>query len=135
ERRPESPAAPPFTPEVVAEYYVEACDSLHRKKWTAAASMLRKCMEVARKDLSPDLEAWKLAKRTDKLDADNRPTPTAKDWAHELRLDGNEALHGIEPASEELATRMERLTQFLLLYLYTLPKQVELARAERENGN
>lgn len=135
EPRPQTPAAPPFTPDVVAEYYVEACDSLHRKKWTSAASMLRKCMEVALKDLSPDIEAWKLEKRIDKLAADNRITPALKDWAHELRLDGNEALHGIEPATEELATRMERLTHFLLLYLYTLPKQVELARDERQNGN
>lgn len=135
EPAPKTPVAPPFTPEAVAEYYIEACDSLHRHKWTSAASMLRKCMEVALKDLSPDIDAWKIEKRIDKLAAEHRITPALKDWAHELRLDGNEALHGIEPATEELATRMERLTHFLLLYLYTLPKQVELAREERQSGN
>jgi len=132
---PKTPAAPPYTPEAVAEYYVEACDSLHRQKWTSAASMLRKCMEVALREFAPDVEAWKLEKRIDKLAAEHRITPALKDWAHELRLDGNEALHDTVPATEELATRMERLTHFLLLYLYTLPKQVELAREERENGN
>lgn len=130
-----TPEAPEHTPAAVAEYYVEACDSLHRQKWTSAASMLRKCMEVALKQFAPDVEAWKLEKRIDKLAAEHLITPALKDWAHELRLDGNEALHGTEPATEELATRMERLTHFLLVYLYTLPAQVEQARTERENGN
>lgn len=129
------PVAPEYTPDAVAEFYVEACDSLHRSKWTSAASMLRKCMEVALKEFAPDIEAWKLEKRIDKLAAENRITPALKDWAHELRLDGNEALHGTEPATEDLAKRMERLTHFLLIYLYTLPAQVSQARADRENGN
>lgn len=135
EPRPNNPEAPLHTPARVAEYYTEACDSLHRQKWTSAASMLRKCLEVALKEFAPEVEAWKLEKRIDKLADEHRITPALQDWAHELRLDGNEALHDIEPASEELATRMERLTYFLLLYLYTLPKQVESARAARENGS
>lgn len=127
--------APEHTPAAIAEFYVEARDSLHRGKWTSAAGMLRKCMEVALKEFAPDVDAWKLEKRIDKLAADNRITPALQEWAHELRLDGNEALHGTEPASEGLATRMERLTHFLLVYLYTLPAQVAQARADRENGN
>lgn len=129
------PVAPEQTPPAVAEFYTEACDSLKRGKWTSAAGMLRKCMEVALKEFAPDVEAWKLEKRIDKLAAENRITPALKDWAHELRLDGNDALHGTAPATEDLATRMERLTHFLLVYLYTLPAQVAQARSERENGN
>lgn len=131
---PKSPshAAPRFTPEIVANYYVEAMDGLHRQKWTSAASLLRKCLEVALKAYSPEIEAWKLEKRIDKLASENKITPALKDWAHELRLDGNEALHGDQPADEELATRMERLTFFLLTYLYTLPAQVAAARELRE---
>lgn len=124
--------APLFTPENVADYYVEALDGLHRQKWTSAASLLRKCLEVALKAYSPEIEAWKLERRIDKLAAENLITPALKDWAHELRLDGNEALHGDKPADEELATRMERLTYFLLTYLYTLPAQVAAARELRE---
>ena len=134
EPKPEIPQAPAFTPDAVAAYYVEACDSLKRGKWTSAASMFRKCMEVALREFAPDVEAWKLEKRIDKLATENRITPALKEWAHELRLDGNEALHDIEPATEELAIRMERLTHFLLIYLYTLPQQVAQARAQRENG-
>ncbi|WP_369326523.1 DUF4145 domain-containing protein [Alcaligenes nematophilus] len=124
--------APPCTPENVAAYYVEALDGLHRQKWTSAASLLRKCLEVSLKAYSPEIEAWKLEKRIDKLASENKVTPALKDWAHELRLDGNEALHGDQPADEELATRMERLTYFLLTYLYTLPAQVAAARELRE---
>ncbi|MCO7642546.1 DUF4145 domain-containing protein [Pseudomonas sp. S 311-6] len=96
--------------------------------------MLRRCMEVALKQFAPDVDAWKLEKRIDKLAAENRITPALQEWAHELRLDGNEALHGTGEASEELARRMERLTHFLLIYLYTLPEQVRLAREQREQG-
>lgn len=132
---PKTPEAPAHTPETVASFYIEACDNMRRRSWTSAASMLRKSMEVALKQFAPDIEAWKLEKRIDKLAAENLITPALKDWAHELRLDGNEALHGTEPATEELATRMERLTYFLLTYLYTLPAQVAEARQARENDS
>jgi len=91
---------------------------------SAWRSLLRHTLQKLR------LGSWK--KRIDKLAAENLITPALKDWAHELRLDGNEALHGDQPADEELATRMERLTYFLLTYLYTLPAQVAAARELRE---
>src|SRR5690606_18746524 len=100
------PVAPEHTPAAVAEFYTEACDSLHRGKWTSAASMLRKCMEVALKEFAPDVEAWKLEQRIKKLATEHRITPALKDWAEELRLDGNDALHSTEPATEDLAKRM-----------------------------
>lgn len=125
-------AAPESTPAEAAEAYTEALDSLQRGKWTSAASMLRRCLEVALKQFSPDIEAWKLERRIDQLAAAHRITPALQQWAHDLRLDGNEALHGTEPATEELATRMERLTYFLLTYLFTLPAEVEAAKAVRD---
>lgn len=93
--------------------------------------MLRRCMEIALKTFAPDIDAWKLEKRIDRLANENKITPALQEWAHELRLDGNEALHGTAPADEELATRMEGLTTFLLIYLYTLPAQVAQARDSR----
>lgn len=107
-------------------------DSLKRQKWTSAASMFRKTLEIALKDVDPTIEAWKLEKRIDKLAQLGKITPAIQEWAHELRLDGNEALHGDTPADEATATSMQALTQHALNYLFTLPKVVELARAARQ---
>lgn len=86
------------------------------------------------KELAPDLEARTLMQRIDKLAAEHRITPAIKDWAHDLRLDGNEAVHGDEEATQEVTDQMHNLTYFLLTYLYTLPKQIEDARARRAGG-
>lgn len=126
-----STKAPEHVPERIAELYLEALDSLKRQKWTSAASMFRKTLEIALKDVDPTVEAWKLEKRIDKLAELGKITPAIKDWAHELRLDGNAAVHGDEPADEETANAMRALTQHTLTYLFTLPKKVELARAAR----
>jgi len=126
--------APAYVPERVGELYLEALDSLKRQKWTSAASMFRKTLEVALKVLDPTVDAWKLEKRIDQLAKDGAITPAIRDWAHELRLDGNEALHGDAAADEQTATAMHALTQHTLTYLFTLPRTVELARARR-NGD
>lgn len=123
--------APGHISERVSDLYLEAMDSLKRQKWTSAASMFRKTLEIALKDVDPTIEAWKLEKRIDKLAQLGKITPAIQDWAHELRLDGNEALHGDTPADEATATAMQALTQHTLNYLFTLPKMVELARAAR----
>lgn len=90
-------------------------------------------MELALKDFSPDIEAWKLEKRIDKMASENRITPEIQAWAHELRLDGNEALHGDGEATLDMTEQMHELCKFLLTYLYTLPAQVAAAQARRAN--
>lgn len=126
---------PQATPERVARSFFEAAQSRRAELWNAACASYRRCMELGLKDFAPDVEAWKLEKRIDKLAADNRITSDIKDWAHELRLDGNEALHGDEDATQEITDQMHHLTYFLLTYLYTLPKQIQQARDRREQSD
>lgn len=123
---------PAAVPERVARNFVEAAESRKARHWNAACASYRRCMEIALKQFAPDVEAWKLEKRIDKLAAENRITPAIQQWAHELRLDGNEAVHADEDASEEMVDQMHHLTYFLLTYLYTLPNQIEEVRARRE---
>lgn len=123
---------PAAVPERVARNFVEAAESRKAKHWNAASGIYRRCMEIALKEFAPDVEAWKLEKRIDKLASEHRITPDIQKWAHELRLDGNEALHGDEDATEEMVDQMHHLTYFLLTYLYTLPNQIEEVRARRE---
>lgn len=119
-------------PEAVAKAFRQAESSLKAGHLDAACSMYRKAMELGLKAFSPDIEAWKIEKRIDKMAAENRITPELKAWAHELRLDGNDALHGEDDASEEMANQMHELCKFLLTYLYTLPAQVAEAQARRQ---
>lgn len=122
---------PAAVPERVARNFVEAAESRRGTHWNAACASYRRCMEIALKQFAPEVEAWKLEKRIDKLAAEHRITPDIQKWAHELRLDGNEALHGDEDATQEMADQMHHLTYFLLTYLYTLPNQIEEVRARR----
>jgi hypothetical protein len=93
--------------------------------------MYRKAMELGLKAFSPDIEAWMIEKRIDKMAAQHRITPELQTWAHELRLDGNDALHGDGEATADMANQMHELCKFLLIYLYTLPQQVAEAQARR----
>lgn len=92
--------------------------------------MYRKAMELGLKDKSPGIEAWKIEKRIDKMAAEGLITKELQDWAHELRLDGNDAVHDDEMDKDD-ADRMHNFCKFLLTYLYTLPEQVKAARALR----
>lgn len=123
--------APQHLPDAVHRAYMEAAKARKASLWNAACSSYRRCMELGLKAFAPEVEAWKLEKRIDRLAAEHRITPDLKTWAHELRLDGNEAVHGDEDATQEITDQMHHLTYFLLTYLYTLPKQVEEARVRR----
>ncbi|WP_258959370.1 DUF4145 domain-containing protein [Burkholderia cepacia] len=94
---------------------------------TAAAQTFRHVLELALKTLSPEIEAWRLDRRIDALAAKHLITPAIQEWAHQIRHLGNEATHS-ELATREQAVQMERFTRYVLLYLYTLPKEIELAR-------
>jgi len=123
--------APASVPDKVARSFIEAASNRRSKLWNTACAAYRRTMELGLKAMSPDIDAWKLEKRIDKLAAEHRITPELQTWAHELRLDGNEALHGDEDATEEMTEQMHHLCWFLLTYLYTLPSQVEAVRARR----
>jgi len=130
---PAAPAkdTPQGIPASVARAYDQAAGSRLAGHFDAACGMYRKAMELGLKAFSPDIEAWKLEKRIDRMAAEHRITPELQTWAHELRLDGNDAMHGDDEATKEMADQMHELCRFLLIYLYTLPLQVEAAQSRR----
>jgi hypothetical protein len=130
------PKVPPIDiplnrPPAVESVYSQAVRARRAELWDAACGMYRRSMELALKEIEPGIAAWKLEKRIDQLAGANKITPDLQTWAHELRLDGNEGLHGTEPATKDLCDQMDGFCRFLLLYLYTLPAQVTDARARR----
>lgn len=132
--QPTSIDAPLHLPDKVLRAFMDAANARRVQLWNPACGAYRRCMELALKAFAPDVDAWKIEKRIDKLAAEHRITADLKAWAHELRLDGNEAVHGDEDATQEITDQMHHLTYFLLTYLYTLPKQVEEAHARRREG-
>lgn len=127
---PPSIDAPENIPAGVEKAFKQAAGSRRAGHYDAAAAMYRKAMELALKGLSPEIEAWKIEKRIDKMAAEGLITNDLKDWAHELRLDGNDAVHEDE-MTREVIDQMHSLCTFLLTYLFTLPEQVNAARARR----
>ena len=123
---------PPDIPENVRRAFIQASGSRSAGHFDAASGMYRKSMELALKAFSPDIDAWKIEKRIDRMAAENRITPELKTWAHELRLDGNDALHGDDEATGEMVDQMHEFCKFLLIYLYALPAQVLAAKARRQ---
>lgn len=117
---------PKHLPATVAKAFKEGCDIIKMAPNSACAAF-RRALELALKDLSPDIDAWKLEKRIDRMAAEGKLTPALKEWAHQLRLDGNVAVHEDDATLDE-AKQIESLTRFVLMYLFTLPESVRLAR-------
>ncbi|RQZ18378.1 DUF4145 domain-containing protein [Burkholderia sp. Bp9031] len=88
--------------------------------------MFRRCLEIALKKYTPEIEAWKLEKRIDKLATEGKITKDIQAWAHRVRLDGNDALHEEEEFTKESAGELMEFTRLLLTYLYTLPEKIRL---------
>lgn len=130
--KPQPTDIPAGLPARVEVAFREGCDILSKSP-NAACGQFRRALELGLKDLAPEVEAWKLEKRIDKLASENKLTPAIRDWSHRLRLDGNAAVHE-EEATKEFATEMGELTRFVLTYLYTLPKQVADAQANDQRG-
>jgi hypothetical protein len=121
---------PQYLPESVAKKFREGCEIIEASP-DAAVGMFRKALELGLKDLSPDIEAWKLEKRIDAMANKGLLTADLKDWAHELRLDGNDALHEAAEMTKEQAAETRELTRYVLTYLYTLPNAVKAMRGNK----
>ncbi|WP_333992686.1 DUF4145 domain-containing protein [Burkholderia orbicola] len=130
--RSEKIESPEHIPASAARAFDEGTACLTRGNATAAAAMFRRCLEIALKQHSPDIEAWRLEKRIDKLFSEGRITVDLKEWAHRIRLEGNDALHESEEFTAETAGEMMEFTRMVLMYLYTLPERIKLRIATVE---
>lgn len=129
EPRPKPTDVPEHLPPAVAKAFKEGCEVLNVSA-DAAFGMFRKALELGLKDLSPDVEAYKLHKRIDAMAARGLLTESLKDWSHHLRLDANEMIHEEGKSDTAHAREIESFTRFVLIYLFTLPQSVVLARGQ-----
>lgn len=126
---------PASVPSNVESFYNQGLENLAGGRWDAAGAMFRKSLDVATKMIAPDKRGKSLFVRINELVADGRLTDSMGEWSHELRLEGNDAVHDEEPETEADANVMHRFAEALLTYVFTLPAMVEENRAKRQPAN
>jgi hypothetical protein len=124
--------APDFVAANVGRFYEQGLENLQHKRWDAAGAMFRKSLDVATKALAPEHKSETLFKRINKMVAAGQLTPAMGDWSHEIRLEGNDAVHDDEPETEDDARAAQKFAEAFLTYVYTLPEMVRANRAKRE---
>lgn len=127
-------AAPEYCPDSVASAFIQAEAAIKGRHWESAAAMDRRALEIATKEMAPEHVKLNLYQRIEKLAEAKKLTDSLKKWAHGLRTIGNDAVHEADGVEEKETIQAHELTRFILIYLYTLPAQVEHARAARKNG-
>ncbi|NIJ21925.1 hypothetical protein FHS95_003636 [Sphingomonas naasensis] len=122
---------PTGTPENIGQFYLQGVESLHSGRWDAAGAMFRKTLDASTKSIAPAHKSLNLYKRINKLVEEGLLTAAMGDWSHEIRLDGNDAVHGDEPETEDDARKAQKFTEAFLQYAFTLPALVSGSRAVR----
>ncbi len=119
-------------PDNISQFYQQASENLKSQRWDAAGVMFRKTLDVATKTIDPQLKSISLYRRIGILVESNMLTSAMGEWAHEIRLDGNDAVHDDEPETHADALASQKFTEAFLTYVFSLPKLVELNRVKRD---
>jgi hypothetical protein len=128
---PEGPMIPEHLPDAVEKAFkqaeknftIEGCED-------AAALMYRSALEIALKDRFPTLKG-KLAARIDQAVEQRELPPVIAEWAHEVRLVGNDSAHEPGGTKREDVTAARGFVDAVLRYLYSLPRMVSDRRFDR----
>ncbi len=118
----------PYYPEKIRAPFIELQEDILMKR-TAPRIVVgcRSVLEVALKSLGYD--KGNLLSRIDKARDDGILTESMKNWAHRIRMNGNEAVHELEANQNEA----EEFVSFLRLFLevsFVLPKRISQAQLD-----
>jgi hypothetical protein len=122
---------PTGVPDNVSSFYLQGLENLHHRRWDAAGAMFRKTIDTGTKLIDSELKSHSLFSRINKLVEKGLLTPAMGDWSHEIRLDGNSAVHDEDPETEQDATRAQKFTEAFLNYAFALPDLVATSRSTR----
>lgn len=116
--------SPENVPQVAADAFIEGADNARDGRYSSAVMMFRRAIDVGTKVFEPTIDVHNLGKRIDKLAADGLITKDLKEWAHKIRLEGNEAVHDLPKPTKEQTEELQLFTELVLTYLFTLPAKV-----------
>jgi hypothetical protein len=132
ERHPEpKPSkAPDHVPDGIAAYFIEASDNLKRAAYTSSGMMSRKVIDVSTKrQLGSDSGRYRDNRnRIDALANNGSITRDLQDWAHHIRVGGNDAAHEDDPFTKDEAADLLSFTELYLTYVYSLPGRLRARR-------
>ena len=123
---------PEGVPENVGKFYSQGLENLRAERWDAAGAMFRKSLDVSTKIIDVESRDKTLFARINHLVTNGLLTPAMGDWAHEIRLDGNSAVHDEEPETGDDAAATQKFAEAFLIYSFSLPQLVAENRAGRE---
>lgn len=125
--------APDYWPKGVQRYWIQAQRNLQDQNWDAAALMARSALQAALR--GNNAEGGNLKKEIEDLAKKGILPPLMKDWSDNVRELGNDAAHpkpDQEATTQEDANDIVMFLDFLLEYLYALPKRISDYRKRRK---
>lgn len=123
-------STPLHLPDKVKRFFEQGTGNMETN-WDAAGSMFRKALDVSLKEKFPQIHG-NLIKRIKNAASQNLLTQDLADWADQIRLEGNAAVHEDEPFSKEQAIDLASFTDLVLRYMFTLPQMLKDARDSTE---
>jgi Domain of unknown function (DUF4145) len=132
--KPAPTKIPDHVPSPLDRYYQQAADALKRSDWDASGAMSRKLIDVSTKlQLGADASKYRdNFARINALADRGSLTSDLRDWAHEIRIGGNEAVHDEDPFEESQAKDLINFADLYLVYVYTLPGRLRARRDRKE---
>lgn len=124
---------PEHWPAKLGSFWAQANRALARGDFDAAVQMARSALQLALREHGA--KGDKLKTEINNLAESGVLPPLMKDWSHEVRLLGNESAHPEETGEDvdsKDANDIVEFLDFLLIYLYNLPKQIQEYRDRRK---
>ncbi len=125
--------APEQYPEAIGRFLLQAKRNLKDRNWDAAAVMARSALQLALR--SHDAKGANIKQEIDDLASKGILPPIMQEWSHNVRELGNDSAHPNPeqpPTDPKDATDIVGFLDFLLEYLYTLPKKINEYRGRKE---
>lgn len=122
-------------PDAVQRFWTQAKVSLRGENWDAAAVMARSALQFALRERGA--EGKNLKSEIEDLADKGILHPLMKEWSHEVRGLGNDSAHPdpqAEPTKPQDAADIVRFLDFLLTYVYDLPKEIGDYRQRRNEA-
>jgi hypothetical protein len=134
--KPVPASCPSHTPPELKRIFLQAANALKRGDPDASGAMSRKVVDNSSQQLLGDRSNKhnNIKGRIDALAAENILTPDLKNWAHEVRLGGNDAAHDLDPFTQEEAGELLDFAELYLTYVYTLPGRLKERRERAGQG-
>ena len=125
--------APEHYPDAIGRFWLQAKRNLKDKNDDAAAVMARSALQLALR--AHEARGVNLKQEIDDLATRGLLPPLMKDWAHVVRELGNDSAHpqpSDKPTSSKDAADIVGFLDFLLEYLYGLPKRIAEYRGRQD---